>query len=129
MSQTPGTQDRKDIDALVQTYFDGLYEGDADKLGHIFHATSALTQAVDGKIVVTPCAQWLAAVRTRGSAKSQGLAREDQVLSIEMISPTMAYAKLKCQLPPRYFTDQLALLKIDGRWQVAQKVFHTDTRG
>ena len=37
----------------------------------------------------------------------------------------MALAKVKCQLPPRYFTDLLSLLKIDGRWQVAQKVFQT----
>jgi hypothetical protein len=27
------------------------------------------------------------------------------------------------QIPPRYFTDYLNLLKIDGRWVVAQKVF------
>ncbi len=40
----------------------------------------------------------------------------------------MAYVKVKCQLPPRYFTDQLSLLKVSGRWLVAQKVFQTETR-
>jgi hypothetical protein len=29
------------------------------------------------------------------------------------------------QIPPRYFTDYLNLLKIDGRWVVAQTVFAT----
>ena len=29
----------------------------------------------------------------------------------------------------RYFTDLLSLLKIDGRWQVAQKVFMTELKG
>jgi hypothetical protein len=50
------------------------------------------------------------------------------VLKIDLISPTMAYVKLKCAIPPRFFTDQLSLLKIDGRWQIAQKVFMTETR-
>ena len=50
------------------------------------------------------------------------------VLSSDLVSPTMAYVKLKCAIPPRFFTDQLSLLKIDGRWQIAQKVFATELR-
>jgi len=47
---------------------------------------------------------------------------------IDQSSPTTAFVKLKCAIPPRYFTDYLCLLKIDGKWQVAQKVFATDLR-
>jgi Putative lumazine-binding len=50
------------------------------------------------------------------------------VLSIDLVGPTMAYVKLRCAIPPRFFTDQLSLLKIDGRWQIAQKVFMTELR-
>jgi len=39
--------------------------------------------------------------------------------------PDHAFAKVECQLPPRYFTDYLTLLKVDGRWQVIAKAFHT----
>lgn len=116
------------IEAVIKTYLDGLHEGDADKLAAAFHPTSALAQSVDGKIVVTPRDQWLAAVRTRPSPKKQGLPRHDHILSIDRAGPTMAFVKLKCAIPPRFFTDQLSLLKIDGRWQVAQKVFQTETR-
>jgi Putative lumazine-binding len=116
------------IKALVQTYLDGLYEGDADKIASAFHPTSALTQFHDGKLHVTPRDTWLAAVRTRPSPKANGLARHDEVLSIDLAGPTMAFVKLKCAIPPRFFTDQLSLLKIDGRWQVAQKVFQTEMR-
>lgn len=123
------SQDLIEIEALVKDYLDGLYEGDADKIARVFHPTSALTQSVDGKVVVTPRDTWLAGVRSRPSAKSQGLARGDHILSVDLAGPTMAYVKVKCQLPPRYFTDQLSLLKLEGRWQVAQKVFQTETRG
>ncbi len=62
------------------------------------------------------------------SAKSQGLERRGEILQIDQSSPTTAFVKLKCQLPPRYFTDYLCFLKIDGKWQVAQKIFATEVR-
>jgi hypothetical protein len=117
------------IEGVIQSYLDGLYESDAAKIAHAFHPTSALTSVTnDGEIVITPRDQWLDKVRTRPSPKQQGLPRHDHVLVIDLVSPTMAYVKLKCAIPPRFFTDQLSLLKINGRWQIAQKVFLTEMR-
>ena len=121
--------DLAEIEAAVKTYLDGLYEGDADKLARVFHPSSALTGEKDGQPMIVPRDQWLAAVRGRASPKSQGLARHDHVLAIDLAGPTTAFVKLKCAIPPRFFTDDLSFLKIDGRWQVAQKVFATETRG
>ena len=117
--------DRQAIEQTIQTYFDGLYEGDADKLASVFHETSALTYEQDGKLVVLPLTQWLKAVRERPAPKAKGLARDDAILLIDQSGPATAFVKVKCQMPPRYFTDYLSLLKVDGRWQVAQKVFAT----
>ena len=125
---TASPADQAAIKAVIQTYLDGLYEGDADKLAAAFHPTSALASSTEGTLQVTPRDTWLAAVRTRPSPKSQGAARGDEILSIDVAGPTMAFVKLRCQIPPRYFTDQLSLLKIDNRWQVAQKVFQTEVR-
>lgn len=121
-------KDLTEIEALVRTYFDALYDGDADRLATIFLPTSALAQSVDGKPVVMSRDAWLDWVRTRPSGRKQGLERGDHVLAVDMIGPSMALAKVKCQLPPRYFTDLLSLLKVDGRWQVAQKVFQTEPK-
>ena len=117
--------DRNAIERSIQTYFDGLYEGDADKLASVFHETSALTFEHDGRITVLPLAQWLKSVRERPSPKSKGLARDDAILLLDQSGPTTAFAKVKCQMPPRYFTDFLSLLELDGRWVVVQKVFAT----
>jgi putative lumazine-binding protein len=122
------SDDRKAIEQSVQTYLDGLYEGDADKLASVFHETSALTYEQDGKLTVLPRDQWLKWVRERGSPQSKGLARDDAILQVDQAGPTTALVKVKCQIPPRYFTDYLSLLKIDGRWVVAQKVFATVMR-
>jgi Putative lumazine-binding len=126
MSQA--TADRAAIETVVQSYLDGLYESDVAKIASAFHPTSALAQFYEGKLQVTPRDVWLEAVRTRPSPKSRGLERHDEVISIDIAGPTMAFVKLKCAIPPRFFTDQLSLLKIDGRWQVAQKVFQTELR-
>jgi Putative lumazine-binding len=117
------------IEAAIRTYLDGLHEGDADKLAAVFHPTSALTGLVDGKLVITPRDKWLEAVRGRPSPKQSGLARHDHILSVDLVGPAMAQVKLKCAIPPKFFTDELCMLKIDGRWQVAQKVFMTEVRG
>jgi len=119
--------DIKAIEAATRTYLDGLYEGDVEKLGHVFHPTSSLTHSVDGVIKIVPRAEWFEAVRNRPSPKAAGLARGDHILTIDRVGPTLALVKVKCQMPPRYFTDLLSFLKIDGRWQVAQKVFMSET--
>jgi hypothetical protein len=122
------TADVKAIEGVIQCYLDGLYESDADKIASVFHPTSALTSVTNGELEITPRDKWLDNVRTRTSPKQRGLARHDHVLMVDLVSPTMAYVKLKCAIPPRFFTDQLSLLKIDGRWQIAQKVFMTETQ-
>ena len=67
-------------------------------------------------------------LKARLSSVLRDVQRGDHILAIDLVGPTMALVKLKCQLPPRYFTDLLSFLKVDGRWQVAQKVFQTETR-
>ncbi|GAA4412019.1 nuclear transport factor 2 family protein [Quisquiliibacterium transsilvanicum] len=120
--------DRKDIERTVQAYFDGLYEGDADRLAEVFHETASLTWAQDGRLESMPLAKWLESVRARPSAKSRGLERDDAILVLDQSGPASAFVKVKCQIPPLHFTDYLNLLKVGGRWVVAQKVFATEVR-
>jgi hypothetical protein len=64
------TDETAAIRAAVQTYLDGLYEGDADKLASIFHATSALTWEEAGVLTPLPRDQWLEAARPGLGASS-----------------------------------------------------------
>jgi len=122
------SDDRAAIEVVVQTYLDGLYEGNVEKLAAAFHPTSSLTYEENGSLTPLPRDQWLEAVRSRPSPQSRGLPRHDRILQIDQASPTTAFVKLNCAIPPRFFTDYLSLLKVEGRWQVAQKVFATERR-
>jgi Putative lumazine-binding len=123
------TDDRQAIEQTIGNYFDALYDGDADKLATVFHETAALTFEQKGAIAVLPLAQWLKMVRERPSGRAQGLARDDAILLLDQSGPTTAFVKVKCQLPPRHFTDYLNLLKLDGRWWIVQKIYATEMRG
>jgi hypothetical protein len=115
--------------ALAQAYFDAAYEMDADKFASIFDHSSCVTKVgEDGKACVTPVEMWLAAVRNLKAPKYLGLERHDKVLSID-VDGELALLKLKLRIPPRYFTDMLSCLRVNGTWKIVQKVMTTETRG
>jgi hypothetical protein len=120
-----------DIRALLviaQAYFDAAYEMDADKLASIFHCSSSVTKVgEDGNVSVMPVEMWLAAVRNLKAPKQLGLERHDEILSIDVVRE-LALLKLRLQIPPRYFTDMLSCLKVNGAWKIVQKVMTTETR-
>ncbi len=117
-----------DIEQALQTYFDGLYEGDTTKLAAVFHPESHLFSVTDGKLDDLPRAAWFDLVKSRPSAVSRDLPRRDWVVSIDRSGPNTAFAKVHCQIPPRYFTDYLTFVRLAGGWRIISKTFHTETR-
>jgi hypothetical protein len=117
--------DMRALLSVAQTYLDAAYEMDADKFASIFHPSSSVTKVGDdGNVSVTPIAMWLAAVRNMQAPKQQGLERDDRILSIDLLGE-LALLKLKLQIAPRYFTDLLSCLKLNGTWKIVQKVMTT----
>jgi Putative lumazine-binding len=114
--------------AIAQAYFDAAYEMDADKFASIFHHSSSVTKVgEDGNVSVTPIEVWLAAVRNMKAPKQLGFERHDEILSIDVVRE-LALLKLKLQIPPRYFTDMLSCLNVNGTWKIVQKVMTAETR-
>jgi hypothetical protein len=120
--------DIRALAAIAKTYCDAAYEMDADKFASVFHPCCSVTKTgEDGKVSVTPIETWLAGVRVMQAPKLQGLPRHDELLSIDVVRD-LAFLKLKLQIPPRYFTDMLSCLKVDGAWKIVQKVTTIETR-
>jgi hypothetical protein len=120
--------DLADIEQALQLYFDGLYEGDTAKLAAVFHPESHLFSVTDGKLDDLPREAWFQMVNNRPSARSRDLPRKDWVVQIDRSGPATAFAKVHCQIPPRYFTDYLTFVKLAEGWRIVSKTFHTDTR-
>jgi putative lumazine-binding protein len=120
--------DRSTVEAVVQHYFDGVYEGDADKLGEVFHPSADLRSLENGELRVLHLPAWLNWMRKRPSAKAEGKPREDFVVTIDRSDEQTAFIKVRCQLPPRYFTDYLVAMKLNDGWKIVSKSYRYDLR-
>jgi 4-oxalocrotonate tautomerase len=113
---------------LAQVYFDAAYDMDAERFQSIFHPLSAVTRiGDDGEVSVMPIETWLAGVRNATAPRKLKLERKDDVVAID-VSGNLALVKLRLQMPPRYFTDLLSCLKVQGAWKIVQKVMSVDVR-
>jgi hypothetical protein len=119
--------DLQDLERALQAYFDGLYEGDTAKLASVFHDESHLFSVTDGKLDDLPRKRWFEMVKNRPSARSRDLPRHDWIVQIDRSGPNTAFAKVQCQIPPRYFTDYLTFVKLAEGWRIISKTFHTVT--
>jgi Putative lumazine-binding len=122
------SHDRSTVEAVIADYFDGLYEGDADKLSAVFHPTADLRWLEKGELQVLSVPDLLERVRRRPSAKAEGKPREDFVVTIDRSDESTAFIKLRCQLPPRYFIDYLVAMKLGDGWQIVSKSYRYDLR-
>jgi hypothetical protein len=120
------TYDRSSVEAVVKHYFDGLYEGSAEKLGAIFHPSADLRWLENGELKVLSVPDWLDRVTKRPSAKAEGKPRNDFIMTVDRSDENTAFIKVKCQLPPRYFTDYLVAMKLADGWRIVSKSYRYD---
>lgn len=112
--------------AVLSDYFDGLYDSDTKRLRRVFHPLAYYTCATAEPMLHMGMPEYFALVDKRASPASRGEARTDNILSIEFAGPVTAFARLECSIGPRFCTDLLTLILVDGRWQIIAKVFHYD---
>lgn len=116
--------------AVLQDYFDGLYHCDTKLLAKVFHPQARYACATDtlggGELVHLGMADYFPIVEQRVSPASQGQERRDQIVSIEFAGRVTALARVHCAIGPKYFTDLLTFILVEGRWQIISKVFHYD---
>lgn len=113
-----------DIHAALISYFDALYRGDAGLFGRLFHPDGQLYCGTDGTRLTV--AQYLEIVAGRQSPELRGDPRRDEILSIQIASPTTAHARVREIFLPRLFTDELTFVRVDGQWKIMSKIWHFD---
>jgi hypothetical protein len=116
------------IIALLGSYFDGLYYSDTTRLREVFHPKAQYVCATEGTLTHLGLDQYLPMVDKRPSPASRGETRADRIISIEFAGPVTAFARVECAIGPKFFSDFLTFVFIDGRWQIISKVFHFDLR-
>ncbi|MDK3019780.1 nuclear transport factor 2 family protein [Pseudodonghicola flavimaris] len=121
---TPVKSDEEQLKDLIQEYFDAIYEGDIARVRQVFHPLCRLFAVIEGKITAFDHDPYMERVAGRPSGASRGDARDDQIVTLSLASPTTASARVKDIYAPHRFVNELTFMKEDGRWWVIVKAWH-----
>lgn len=111
------------VSQALQLYFDGLYDGDVEKLKQIFHPSCTLYSAPEGKFGSIALDHYFESIKNRPSPRSAGQIRMDCILSLTVNNEGAAFALSKTARTPRLYNEFLTLLLVEGRWQIISKVY------
>lgn len=116
----------EEVTSVLSNYFDGLYNSDTSSLSRVFHPMAHYVCATNGDFQYLRMDEYFPIVDRRPSPASRDEERHDRVVAIEFAGPVTAFVRAECAIGPKFFTDFLTLIHIDGRWQIVSKVFHYD---
>ncbi len=116
-----------DLSNAIEIYLDAIYYCDVEKLDMVFHESSSLFDADEGKIFVDPIASFRADVGSRPSPAGRNQVRRDEIILIDWLSELSAVVKLRLQAHENVFVDHLAFVKGPDGWKIVAKVWHLES--
>ena len=112
------------IENVIRIYLDLLYKGDIGLIESVFFQEATVSSVSDGKIISINMDGFRERIATRSSPESVGETRQDNIIMIDISSPTTAMAKVECMILKQRYIDYLSLIKFSGKWGIISKVFH-----
>jgi ketosteroid isomerase-like protein len=120
--------DEAAVRQTVQHYFDGGRNRDSVALRKAFHPDARMLFTKDGKLMVVPIGEYIARVADNQLKPGEVDSTRRRVTSVD-VAGDAAIASLELERPEALVTDYMSLLKVDGRWQIVNKIFTRETRG
>lgn len=118
--------DRNNIEHLIILYFEGIFNGDTEKLEACFHENAHLYGDIKGADYLKNIEDYLTGVEERQSPKDLQESFKMKILGIEILGK-IAVAKLHVPMLGYNYFDYLSLSKVDSNWKIVNKLFtHLD---
>lgn len=118
-------EEKAAIAKTIEFYFEGMMEGDLDKLALAFDSNARLIGYLGETFLAIPYQDWAAEM-----AKAEKLNPGDfsnELIGLELKGYT-AMAKTEGFWPGIYYFDYLTLVKIDGKWKIVHKTWYEEKR-
>jgi hypothetical protein len=115
------SEDERAVRAVVGTYFKGHATGIADTMRAAFLPTAHIEGIRNGAFSSWTVDQYVAGFRGQPAADEAGRRRTIDVVDI---SGSAAMVRATLRHGATTFTDYFVLLKVDGAWRIANKVYH-----
>jgi hypothetical protein len=110
------------IEALVQDYFLGMYEGDVGRLRRIFHPQCWLFGENPRGSHAFPVAGFIDQIASEPVPEAEGEPFDMHLVSTDRTG-SVAVAKVSVRYQGRRFTDYLTLQKAADGWRIVGKLF------
>ena len=112
----------------AERYFDLMYDCDVARFDAVFAPSAQLHGFRDGQMSLLTAHDYKAVLAARPSPKSKGAPREQEILLIDVASPTQAVVKVRVRIDAIVYVDYLNYHRIDGHWLITAKSFHVERR-
>jgi hypothetical protein len=119
----------QEIRQTVQVYLDGIAQCDYDKITQVFHPEAQFFTLSQEKLRILPATAWKDYCE-KTDPKNQKFSAE--IVSVDNVGTAASVKVLINVEGPNGifdFTDFYNLLKIDDKWKIMNKTFHTDIKG
>ena len=109
------------IQIVVEDYFIGTFEADAERIKRTFHKDAMITGNFDNCYVEMNLSQFIERV-TNAKINNKEKRYDKQIIHIDL-HHDIALVKARVLVNETYFIDYIPLIKIDGQWVIRQKSF------
>lgn len=110
-----------EITRVLETYFNGIFRGDAELLRSVFHTQALVSGDINGVTYFKTADQYLTGVENRKSPYESGEVLRMNIVSIEIMN-SIAVAKVNVPIFEYNYYDLLSLVFIDGKWIIINKL-------
>jgi Putative lumazine-binding len=107
--------------ALEDYYFKGIYEGNVNILGQVFHPGTLLFGAVKGQPYAKTLEDYLDGVSHRQSPKDSGKPFGGTIIAIDVIN-SIAVARVNVEMYDFNYEEFLSFHKISDIWLIVNKM-------
>ena len=104
-----------EIRLFLDRYFEVLQTQDLSLFDAVFHEKCFLYSHQAGDLTVRSFQSYRELIQGRESAASGGHPRDEQILMLDVLSPTMAVVKVRLRMFDSIVEDYLNLMKHEGR--------------
>ena len=111
-----------EIKKVIFNYFQGIYNGDSDKLENVFHPQALLFGDIKGEPYFKTVTDYIDGVKSRKSPNDLGEDFKMEILSIEIMN-NMATVKAHVPMLGFNYYDLLSLNLVQGEWKIVNKLF------
>lgn len=112
----------EEIKNTIFHYFQGVYNGDVEKLASAFHPQALLFGNIKGTPYFKTVSDYIDGVKNRKSPTDLGEDFKMKILGIEIMS-NVAIAKLHVPMLGYNYYDFLSLCLVNKKWIIVNKLF------